>query len=69
MILRFVILASILVSSVARGESDYLRVATNYASALLTHGRDKGGPIRTPLVATALDRATGTVDGEDRKIG
>ncbi|MEE2752617.1 MAG: hypothetical protein VX910_01435 [Candidatus Latescibacterota bacterium] len=58
MILRFLMLVAILANPVLGAEANYLRVVTNYANALLTHGRDKVGPVRSPLVAATLDRAT-----------
>jgi hypothetical protein len=35
---------------------DYLRVAREYADAMIAHGRDVEGPARSPLFATTLDR-------------
>ena len=39
-------------------EPDYLKVVRNYADALLTHGRDTYGAIKSPLIATTLNRST-----------
>ena len=42
---------------VEAAEPDYLKVVTNYANALLTYGRDNYN-VRSPLIATTLDRST-----------
>lgn len=61
--MRSVILIITLLFSSVHAQPDYLDVVKNYANALVTHGRDKYGPIRSPLIATTLDRATfGRID-------
>ncbi len=41
-----------------RKAPDYLEVVRAYADALIDHGRDRYGPVRSPLFATTLDRRT-----------
>lgn len=64
-ILRIFILVVLAASPLQAAELDYLKAVENYANALLTHGRDKYGPIRTPLIATTLGRSEfGMIDRE-----
>lgn len=59
MLKRLLLVVLLSVPGIARAtEYDYLQVVTNYADALVTHARDKYGPIRSPLIATTLDRST-----------
>jgi len=37
---------------------DYLKVVRAYADAMIEHGRDKYGPVHSPLFAATLDRKT-----------
>jgi len=45
-------------TTLSASDPAYLKVVTDYAKALVTHGRDKTGPIHSPLIATTLDRGT-----------
>ncbi|MFH1267315.1 MAG: hypothetical protein ABIK89_16450 [Planctomycetota bacterium] len=48
---------AVAVSSVAKGDSpDYLKIVRDYADAMIEHGRDRYGPVESPLFAAALDR-------------
>ena len=42
----------------AQNQDRYLKAVTNYADALLEHGRDTYGDVKSPLIASALDRST-----------
>jgi len=53
--------------SAAEKKPDYLKLVTSYADALLEHGRDTYGEVKSPLIASALDRNTLTLI--DRDLG
>jgi hypothetical protein len=55
---RILCIVGLLCSPSVADEPDYLQVVTQYANSLLTHGRDKYGPISSPLIATTMDRST-----------
>ena len=58
MLFRALLLAILTAGPTQSAETDYLKVVTNYANALITHGRDKYGPVKSPLIATTLERGT-----------
>lgn len=47
---------------------DYLKIVMSYADAMLEHGRDKYGPVQSPLFAAALDRKNMKLVGKTSKI-
>ncbi|HUT30996.1 MAG TPA: hypothetical protein VMX13_14480 [Sedimentisphaerales bacterium] len=53
--------------SAAEKQPDYLKLVRSYADALLEHGRDTYGEVKSPLIASALDRKTLTLI--DRDLG
>jgi hypothetical protein len=55
---RLLAVVFLLQTSIQAAEPDYLKVVASYADALLTHGRDTYGPIKSPLIATTLNRST-----------
>ena len=57
-LIRILTLTFLLTNTAVTAEPDYLKVVTAYADALLTHGRDTYGLVRSPLIATTLDRYT-----------
>ncbi|MHC4213749.1 MAG: hypothetical protein ACYSWP_10300 [Planctomycetota bacterium] len=53
----------------AQKQDKYLKAVTNYADALLEHGRDTYGDVKSPLIASALDRSTlSLIDKELRRM-
>ena len=51
-LIRILTLTFLLTNTAVTAEPDYLKVVTAYADALLTHGRDTYGLVRSPLIAT-----------------
>ncbi|MHC4647649.1 MAG: hypothetical protein ACYTBJ_19455 [Planctomycetota bacterium] len=46
----------------------YLKIVRSYADVMLEHGRDKYGPVQSPLFAAALDRKNMKLVGKVSKI-
>ncbi len=57
-LLKIMLVCAMLHTSARSAEPDYLQAVINYATALVTYGRDKHGLMQSPLIATTLDRAT-----------
>jgi hypothetical protein len=55
-VLLFLVLVSICGHTRAGAKTDYLSVVRAYADALLEHGRDSYGDVKSPRIASALDR-------------
>ena len=47
---------------------DHLKIVKSYADTMLEHGRDKYGPVQSPLFAAALDRKNMKLVGKAQKI-
>jgi hypothetical protein len=60
-----VVIGNVTDLAAADKQSDYLQMVKSYADTLLEHGRDTYGDVKTPLIASALDRKSLSLITED----